>query len=119
MAASAAAAKKFEGPDRRRLPASDRRNFSCCYNHSGMAEKISGLEERMSALESEGYLSTAAYYWTTGTLVAILIAVLSASVYATFQASEALREVRTAQVTLSVQIGYLQRDIDAIKKKMP
>lgn len=116
---AAAAAKKFDGEDRRRLPASDRRHTGCCYSHSGIVERVSSLEQKTGELQDEGFLSTAAYYWTTGTLVAILIAVLSASIYATFEASQALEEVRTAQVTLSVQIGYLQRDIDAIKKKMP
>lgn len=113
------AKRSYNGPERRARPVNDRRCGSDCVEHSGIVERLLSVEQKTKAIEKADYLTTSNYWLSTGLLVSILIAVLSASVYATFQASEALREVKAAQVTLSVQIGYLQRDIEAIKRQMP
>lgn len=113
------AQKNYSGPDRRIAPFSDRRSFfpGNCLEHSGLVQRIENVEHKTENLENQGFLTLANYWWTTGILVSILVAVLSASIYTTFQASEALREVKAAQNTLIVQIDYLQDDIDELKQR--
>lgn len=117
MAASAAAAKRYDGPDRRHNGGDRRHGSGCgsCFEHSGILQRIASVEDKTSDLESQGFLSHQSYWWTTGILVSIFVAILSASVYATFSASEALREVKASQTALSIQIGYIQKDIEQLK----
>lgn len=109
--------RRYNGPERRIRPINDRRCEMNCFEHSGLVERISENERSIRQIEGAGFLSVSQYRWTTGLLVSILIAVLSASLYTTFQASEALRQVQSSQYTLSVQISYLQKDIEDMKKK--
>ena len=111
----------YDGPDRRAFPISDRRTICAitCHEHSGIAERLNNVEDKTDSLESEKFLRTNSFYWIIGVLLSILVSVLSASLYATFQAGEALRQVKENQVALSVQLTFLQKDIEDIKKKVP
>lgn len=111
------AQKSYRGPDRRTSPFSDRRAFfpGNCLEHSGLVQRIENVEQKTDHLENQGYLTLANYWWTTGILVSILVSVLSASIYTTFQAGEELRKVQAAQNTLIVQIDYLQDEIKELK----
>lgn len=82
-------------------------------------QRVSNAENRIDDIEGTGFLSVSQYRWTTGLLVSILIAVLSASLYTTFQASEALRKVQDNQVKLMIRIDFLQNDIEQLKRKVP
>lgn len=110
--------KRYTGPERRIRPINDRRCEMNCFEHSGLVQRVTNIEDRTDDIEKQGFLTIAAYRWTTGLLVSILIAVLSATLYSTFQASEALRAMQAAQLTLSVQISYLQDDIEDFKRKV-
>lgn len=110
--------RQYTGQERRIRPINDRRCDTNCLEHSGLYQKVANLEAKTDHLESEGFLTSTAYRWTTGILVSILISILSATVYATFQASEALREVKAAQHTLSLQITYLRETMEELKKKV-
>lgn len=114
-----AASKKYTGPERRIRPINDRRCDLNCFEHSGLIERLSENERSINKIESAGFLSVSQYRWTTGLLVSILIAVLSASLYATFQAGEALRKVQDAQMTLMIKMDFLQHDIEQLKRKVP
>lgn len=111
--------KIYNGPERRIRPINDRRCEMNCFEHSGLIERVAENERSINKIESIDFLSVSQYRWTTGLLVSILIAVLSASLYATFQAGEALRQVKEAQIALSVQLTFLQKDIEDIKQKVP
>lgn len=111
--------KEYIGPERRIRPINDRRCEQNCLEHSGIAERMSENERSIRQIESAGFLSVSQYRWTTGLLVSILIAVLSASLYTTFQASEALRKVQDNQVKLMIRIDFLQNDIEQLKRKVP
>ena len=118
--AAAASKKGYDGPDRRTHPASDRRHniFGCCFEHSGMLERISTIETKTDSLESKKFLSSEDYWRSTAILVSIVVAILSASVYFSFQAGQALREIQAAQATISLQISYLLGDVKELKGKM-
>ena len=111
--------RRYTGPERRIRPINDRRCDLNCFEHSGLVQRVANIEERTDDIEKQGFLTTAAYYWTTGILVSILIAVLGASLYTTFSASEALRAVKENQVTLMIKIDFLQNDIEQLKRKVP
>lgn len=114
-----AASKKYNGPERRIRPVNDRRCELNCFEHSGLVQQIASIEDRTDDIERQGFLTIAAYRWTTGILVSILIAVLSASLYTTFSASEALRKVKENQVKLMIKMDFLQHDIEQLKQKIP
>lgn len=107
----------YNGPERRIRPINDRRCELNCFEHSGLVERISENERSIRQIEGEGFLTSAAYRWTTGILVSILISILSATIYATFQASEALREVKAAQQTLAFKMDFIKADIEDLKKR--
>lgn len=109
----------YNGPERRSQSISDRRNISLnCLEHSGLQQKINSLESKIAHFETMDYLTTSSYRWTTGLLVSILITILSANIYNYAKMNENLRELKSSQLTLSIQIGYLQKDIEALKGKM-
>ena len=109
----------YNGPERRIRPINDRRCDLNCFEHSGLVERIAENERSIRQIESAGFLSMSQYRWTTGLLVSILIAVLSASLYTTFQAGEALAKVKDNQVKLMIKMDFLQYDIEQLKKKVP
>ena len=111
----------YDGPDRRAFPISDRRTICAitCHEHSGIAERLNNVEDKTDGLENEKFLRTNSFYWIIGILLSILVSVLSATLYTAFQTSEALRQVKENQVALSVQLTFLQKDIEDIKKKVP
>lgn len=109
----------YTGPERRIRPINDRRCDLNCPEHSGLVEKVANIERKTNTIEKADYLQTSTYWLSTGILVTILIAVLSASLYATFQAGEALRKVQDAQMTLIIKMDFLQYDIEQLKKKVP
>lgn len=111
--------QRYTGPERRIRPINDRRCDLNCFEHSGLVQRVSNAENRIDDIERTGFLSVSQYRWTTGLLVSILIAVLSASLYTTFQASEALAKVKDNQVKLMTKMDFLQYDIEQIKKKVP
>lgn len=114
------ASKRYSGPDRRAFPISDRRDICAnCMDHSGIIQRVNNVENKTDSLEDEKFLSTNSYYWFTGIMLSILISVLSATVYTTFQAGETLRQVKEAQIALSVQIDFVQQDIEELKRKVP
>ena len=114
-----AASKKYTGPERRIRPINDRRCELNCFEHSGLVQRISNSEKSINEIHNAGFLSSTTYWLSTGLLVSILIAVLSASLYATFQAGEALRKVQDAQMTLMIKMDFLQHDIEQLKRKVP
>lgn len=109
----------YNGPERRIRPVNDRRCDLNCFEHSGLVERITENERSLRQIEGAGFLSVSQYRWTTGLLVSILIAVLSASLYTTFQAGEALAKVKDNQVKLMIKMDFLQYDIEQLKKKVP
>jgi len=113
--------KDYNGPDRRSFPISDRRSVCAitCHEHSGLFERLNNVEEKADHLEAENFITSSSFRWIIGILLSILISVISASVYATFSAGEALRQVKEAQIALSVQLSFLQKDIEDIKRKVP
>lgn len=113
-----AAHKKYDGKERREFPISDRRHqaIANCLEHSGLVQRINNVEDKTDSLENEKFLSTKNFYWIIGILLSILISILSATFYTSLQASQALREVQAAQITISLQIQYLQQDIEKMKK---
>lgn len=114
-----AAHKKYDGNERRAFPISDRRHQAAanCFEHSGLIQRIINIEDKTDDLENEKFLSTRSFYWIIGVLLSILTAVLSFTFYNSLQASQTLRQVQAAQVTISMQIQYLQKDVETIKKK--
>lgn len=114
----AASKKKYDGPDRRALPISDRRfpGSINCYEHSGLVQRICNIENRTDHLENEGFLTGTSFRWIIGILISIVVAVVSASFFLAFETGKTLREVKASQITLSVQIGFLQDDIEEMKK---
>lgn len=111
--------RRYTGPERRIRPINDRRCELNCFEHSGLVERVSNNETKIDKMVGEGFLTASTYRWTTGLLVSILIAVLSASLYATFQAGEALAKVKDNQVKLMIKMDFLQYDIEQLKKKVP
>lgn len=109
----------YTGPERRIRPINDRRCEMNCFEHSGLVQRVSNAENRIDDIERTGFLSVSQYRWTTGLLVSILIAVLSASLYTTFKASEALAKVKDNQMKLMIKMDFLQYDIEQLKKKVP
>lgn len=109
----------YIGPERRTRPINDRRCCQNCSEHSGMLEKICALEGKANTFENAGFLTISTYRWTTSVLLSILLSVLSASVYFTFQTVEALREVRISQDSITMKMDFLKADIEVLKKKAP
>lgn len=108
----------WEGYERRVRPINDRRCDHNCFEHSGLAERMDNLEIKTSGIEKQGFLTISAYRWTTGLLVSILIPILSASLYTTFQLSETLREIKSAQQTLNLEMDYLKKHLEDIKRSI-
>lgn len=112
--------KRYSGPDRRAFPISDRRDTCAnCMDHSGLVQRMNNVESKTDFLESEGFLTSASFRWIIGILISIVVTILSASFFMAYEASQALREIKAAQVTMNMQISYLRSDIETIKRKAP
>lgn len=109
----------YSGPERRTYPVSDRRqNCQNCLDHSGLIERMNNIENRTDHLENEEFLTSRSFRWIIGILVSIHVAVLSATLYVSFESNQALRDVKSSQTTLSLQISYIHKEIEGLKRKM-
>lgn len=112
------ATENYEGRERRVRPINDRRCDQNCFEHSGIIERLDHIETKTETIERQGFLTISAYRWTTGILISILIPVLSASLYSAFQFGEALREIKSAQYALNIELDHLKKSIDEIKRNL-